>query len=251
MDGFEGLERELDAWRALGRTATLWWRDDDAVSVTPAVERLLAIAAETGTPVALAVMPRDADDGLRRRLDGFPLASVLQHGWGHDNHAPAGEHWEEHGLRHRPREKVLGELGEGLRRTLAFRRGLPALVPPWNKADADLVGELGSLGIQGISTWGPREQADAAQGVCRANVHVDVMHWDESRFLGAEAVAAQFLTHLSARRQGLADANEATGLMTHHGWHDEAVWRFLPELFRRTSAHPGARWIDAREAFWR
>src|ERR1044071_5855240 len=68
------FERELEAWGGSGQVATLWWRDDDAVRVTPALARLLGCAGET--PLALAVIPgtmRD-DDGtaLARRLDHHP-----------------------------------------------------------------------------------------------------------------------------------------------------------------------------------
>src|SRR5216684_8019215 len=64
------LERELDAWRAAGRSATLWWRDDDAVRPTPALDRLLAIAA--GVPLALAVIPGPTGAPLAERLVSCP-----------------------------------------------------------------------------------------------------------------------------------------------------------------------------------
>jgi hypothetical protein len=51
------LTAELDLWSAAERPATLWWRDDDAAEVTPALERLLALADATGVPLALAVVP--------------------------------------------------------------------------------------------------------------------------------------------------------------------------------------------------
>ena len=38
---WDRLEREIDAWAAAGREATLWWRDDDAVAATAELERLL------------------------------------------------------------------------------------------------------------------------------------------------------------------------------------------------------------------
>ena len=36
------LSRELARWRAAGRRARLWWRDDDARAPGPELERLLA-----------------------------------------------------------------------------------------------------------------------------------------------------------------------------------------------------------------
>ncbi|MEK9660397.1 MAG: hypothetical protein VW644_01455, partial [Alphaproteobacteria bacterium] len=40
---WDALAAELDVWAAAGRTATLWWRDDDADAASPALERLLAL----------------------------------------------------------------------------------------------------------------------------------------------------------------------------------------------------------------
>ena len=159
MAGWDDLAQELDAWRDAGRTATFWWRDDDATRVTPELERLLAIGAETGTPVALAVIPRDINGDLRGRLAGHELASVLQHGWSHENHAPSDARQEEHGP-HRPLEVMLDELAEGWRRIREFERGLPVMVAPWNRVDASLVPALSGIGLAAVSTLGPRDAAE-------------------------------------------------------------------------------------------
>jgi hypothetical protein len=85
------LDRELDAWGAAGRTATLWWRDDDAVAPSPELDRLLALAATCGAPLALAVIPAAAEDALAARLEGQAAEiAVLQHGCAHRNLAAAG-----------------------------------------------------------------------------------------------------------------------------------------------------------------
>ena len=57
MVDWPDLTRELDAWAEDGRTATFWWRDDDAVEVTPALEKLLQTADDAETPLSLAVIP--------------------------------------------------------------------------------------------------------------------------------------------------------------------------------------------------
>src|SRR6516165_2204008 len=86
------LERELDAWGGDGQVATLWWRDDDAVRLTPALDRLLELAA--GTPLSLALIPggliAEEAEALAARLRREPAASALQHGWMHTNHAAPG-----------------------------------------------------------------------------------------------------------------------------------------------------------------
>ncbi|HYC14539.1 MAG TPA: hypothetical protein VEC75_09825, partial [Stellaceae bacterium] len=78
------LEAELDRWSGAGRQATFWWRDDDAVAATAALARLLALAE--GAPLALAVVPGNAEPSLAAALAGAPSVRVVQHGWRHLNH---------------------------------------------------------------------------------------------------------------------------------------------------------------------
>ena len=89
------LMAEFDRWEEAGKVATLWWRDDDAVAPTARLGRLLSIAS--GVPVALAVIPADAEQELGQWLAEYlhsaPRGSVavLQHGWRHLNHAGRGK----------------------------------------------------------------------------------------------------------------------------------------------------------------
>jgi hypothetical protein len=248
MEAWDRLTEELEGWRADGRTATLWWRDDDARQVTPALERLLALSHESDTPVALAVIPRDAGDDLRRRLGGLGRVSVLQHGWGHDNHAPAADRQIEYGP-HRPLGVMLDELAAGAARIRGFAHGIAALVAPWNRIDDTLVPLLPGAGVVGLSVLGPRPARVPIPGLVCANVHIDIMNWAESRFAGVEAAVGQMLDHLRRRRSGEVDASEPTGLMTHHLFHDDGCWWFIGELIRRTRTHPAVRWLDGGEVF--
>src|SRR5271154_5648558 len=83
------LMDELDRWGMVGRVAILWWRDDDAVTMTPQLGNLLRIVGDV--PVALAVIPALARPELAVALHGMPLVAVLQHGWQHANRAPHGK----------------------------------------------------------------------------------------------------------------------------------------------------------------
>jgi hypothetical protein len=47
--------------------------------------------------------------------------------------------------------------------------------------------------------------------------------------------------HLAARRTGVADPGEPTGLLTHHRDMDEPLWEFLAELLPRLANHPAVR----------
>lgn len=250
MSGWADLVRELDAWKGAGRVASFWWRDDDAVSVTPALERLLAISGASQAPVSLAVIPRDVQENLAERLHGETQASVLQHGFAHDNHAPDGMRQAEYGD-HRPRDIMIAELAEGWRRLSGFERVLPVMVAPWNRVDDGLLPDLPRAGLTAVSSLGPRVAAEPVAGVRCTNVHVDIVDWSGSRgFVGLDRAVAQVTCHLAARRHNEVDAAEPTEIMTHHLFHDDGCWWFIEELLERTRRHPAARWVAGTEAFW-
>src|ERR1700730_6310336 len=87
------LVAELDCWHAAGRLATLWWRDDDAVMASAALDRLLTVA--DGVPVTLAVIPAAVDPELAawRELAARRgrHVTIIQHGWRHLDHAGGGK----------------------------------------------------------------------------------------------------------------------------------------------------------------
>lgn len=151
---WQRLGEELDAWGEAGRTATLWWRDDDATRPGPALNRLLALAGNAGVPLALAVIPATAETGLGDLLRARPDIAVLHHGYAHINHAGDGEKKAELGAQ-RPLAVRLDELATGRARLSALlARALPVLTPPWNRIDADLVAHLPDAGFLGLSTFG-------------------------------------------------------------------------------------------------
>ncbi len=250
MSGWRGLEIELEQWSRAGRDVTLWWRDDDAVTATPELERLLGIARLPGgaaVPLCLAVIPRQADKPLAKFAASRPQLSILQHGFAHTNHAPANEKKAELGA-HRPRAIVLGELAEG--RDLLHARFptmlLPVLGPPWNRIASAVRSGLPGIGLSFTSTYGPRAGGDRHS----VNTHADIIDWHRGRgFVGTEAAAALIAGHLAARREGRADPDEPTGILTHHLVHDEACWSFLTELVYRLSRQAGVRWLAGTAIF--
>lgn len=245
------LLEELDRWRAAGREATFWWRDDDARSDTPALRQLLATAGRRGIPLALAAIPRGAETSLAAAVEERAGVTILQHGWSHENHAPPGAKKQELGP-HRPPGEILAELERG--RTALTRmfgdRFLPVLVPPHNRIAGGLSPRLPGAGFRGLSVHGARRQHEPVPGLVVSNVHVDLIDWRGTRgFVGAEAVVGQFTAHLSARREGRADADEPTGLMTHHLDHDAGCREFLEQALPMLVRHPAAHWLAAREVF--
>ncbi len=251
MSAWTRLDDELDLWRASGRRATLWWRDDDACRDGTALRRLLGVARAANVPIALAVIPAALEPSLADAVAEFALATVVQHGYAHRNHAPAGQRNCELSA-NRPVAESVAELTKG--RTCLSRvfgtRFAAVLVPPWNRIDAEVVARLRDAGFIGLSTFGPRAGNYAAPGIGQCNTHVDLIAWRRGRgFIGAEAAIDRLVGHLQARRDGSADPAEPTGMLTHHLDLNDAAWQFLAELIKRTHAHGAAAWLDVTEVF--
>lgn len=237
MDDFDALlTQELDRWHAAGRIADFWLRDDDAVEPTASLDRLLETTADFGIPLTLAVIPALTGEALARRLEQEPHCTVAVHGWAHVNHAGMTEKKQELG-RHRPAPEVLEQLRQGLARLDELHPGrlAPVLVPPWNRIDADLVPQLGSLGYRALSVYGPEKPAELPL----INTHVDVIDWHGTRG-GRDALALAGETITRLRR--MFEHGGAMGLLTHHLVHDAAVDDFLRRLFAITATHPACRW---------
>jgi hypothetical protein len=248
------LVAEFDRWKEAGRVATLWWRDDDAVGPSDRLERLLSISGDI--PIALAVIPAGADSRLATWLV-HPVRSrqtarlfVLQHGWRHQSHAVDGKKSEF--PPERSRRAVACDLAAGRMRlvTLFEARALPILAPPWNRFDCRFLSLLVDCGLGGLSSVGPRRLVRPAPGVVAANAHVDLVAWTGDRgFIGEEAALRGLIRHLRARRSAGVDAEEPTGILTHHLVQDEATDTFLHKLATITEVHRAARWLDATEVF--
>lgn len=253
MSEWDALTHELDAWGASSRTATFWWRDDDAAAPTGELERLLTLQADNRLPLALAIIPGRMEDGLVARIAahrgaGHDLA-VLQHGYRHLNFAGENDKKCELGD-HRPAPMVLGELAAGWQALEAVPGRLPVIVPPWNRISPRLVPMLPELGYAGLSTFDPRARAAPAPGLIQINTHVDPIDWKNRRqTYPAAEISAQVVRHLSARRSGHVDDQEPTGLLTHHLAFDDAAWDACRTLFERTGDHAAARWLRAQDMF--
>ena len=209
------------------RKPVFWLRDDDAVAVTPALERLLAF----GIPVALAVIPDLAEPGLFEKDAAF-----MQHGCDHRNRAAPGEKKTEF-----PAGETIPAALERLRRShypirsLGKGKVLPLLAPPWNRMRRELATRLPGIGIQGFSAYGQEENLP---GLKQVNTHVDIVAWkDGKRFIGDDEAARLAMTYVAQ--------DKPIGWLTHHAVHDEAAWNFLERLF----ALPGPRWVSAAELF--
>lgn len=208
------------------RRPVFWLRDDDAVTATPALRKLLSF----GIPVALAVIPDLAEPGLFNK-DFW----VLQHGCDHRNRAAPGEKKTEFPAGERI-EDALERLQVSRQRLvqLAGERALPVLAPPWNRMRRELAAELPRIGIRGFSGY----RGEAMSNLQQHDTHVDIVAWKAGkRFIGEDEAARLAMTYVST--------GEPIGWLTHHAVHDAAAWTFLERLF----ALPGPRWVSAAELF--
>lgn len=243
MSSWDHLRTELDLWQSEDRVATAWWRDDDAVTVTPALETILSFEQDYKVPLALAVVPADLRDDLPERLVETLDTRVLQHGWSHTNNMPDGRKKQE-----LDDVRDIGDVVADLRKGFSVmqsrfgNRFLPVLVPPWNRVAEDVVAALNSLGFCGISTFNPRKKAEPYKGIVQVNTHADVIDWRGTRgFVGEDAVLGTMVAHLAARRTGQVDPDEPTGVLTHHLVHDAATTKFLDNLF--SMDHSALNWL--------
>ncbi len=242
MSSWEALAAELDAWRMVDLAPTLWWRDDDAEGLCPALERLNQLSLGYRVPLYLATIPQSVRPDLAALLASNPRLWLLQHGYSHRSHALPGQRKCELGD-DRPLAETGRELAQGWQQLQRFReRALPVLVPPWNRLSEQVAERLPGLGYARLSVLGARPQR---RGIAEVNVHVDLVNWKQGRcFAGEAAVIGQLVAHLRSRRVGGAEPQEPTGIMTHHLAHDEACWAFLAHLFTFLERYPEIRWLD-------
>jgi len=248
MTSWQALFDEAARWRDAGRTADLWWRDDDAVDVGPALDRLLDLHRETVAPLALAVVPAQATTALAQRLAAEPGVDVLQHGYAHTNHATPPDKKIELGLQ-RPAMIVLGDLGTGwlaLERLFAAQ-ALPVMVPPWNRIAEILVPTLPEIGYRGLSTFGPRRRAEPVRGFRQINTHVDLIDWKAGGGFVGEKVALTALVEALTRSR--SRDGEPIGLLSHHLAMDGGAWDFLRSVLEATKTTQGLSVRTARELF--
>ena len=103
------LEAEIELWHKADLTLPFWWRDDDAIEPTTALDQLVDIASQTDIPVHLAIIPKFATTALRDQSEQTPYIIPVVHGWSHQSHSYDGEKNAEFGVS-RPIEDAIQDL---------------------------------------------------------------------------------------------------------------------------------------------
>lgn len=247
---WNALEAALAAIKREGDDIAMWWRDDDAVSATPALTRLFDLAAAMRAPLALAVIPMQADASLATAIGEQSSIDVLIHGVAHNNNAPPTSKKQELGFR--APDDWIAPLQAAYARLQALfgARACPILVPPWNRIDPDLLPRLPAAGIVGLSTFKQRTAPWAAPGLRRINTHCDPIAWRQGGGLVPEAALVNQVTQtLHALARQSPNEREPFGLLTHHLVHNDAIWAFLNRLLATLASSGAVRFVAARTIF--
>jgi hypothetical protein len=226
------LHAELEIWRCEKLRLAIWWRDDDAIATTPALDRLAVLATEMQMPIHIAVIPDLLTPTLAPAIAEHPALIPVIHGWRHINHAPEGQKNAEFG---HPRPDAADELEQSLHKMHQNfgPRLVKLFVPPWNRITPDLLPVLAASGYTGVSTYGPREVAEPAEALTQINTHIDPIFWRGHRgLLDPDTLISGITKTLQDRREGRTDNQEPLGLLTHHLVHTEDVWHFSSDVMR-------------------
>jgi hypothetical protein len=218
------LRSALACCRDAGVAVPMWWRDDDAVAMTPALTQLTALARQTGVPVHLAIIPAKVSPDLADAIDPGVIRPVV-HGWAHRDHSGRGEKKNEFQTA-RPGARDETHVALARMRDCFGPAVRPMFVPPWNRINDEVIAALAPHGYRALSTFGVRGQARVA-GLDVINTHLDPIWWKGSRdLLDPDLLIAGAAADLTARATGAQDAAEPFGLLTHHLVHSPAIWSF-------------------------
>lgn len=234
MSDWTALDAELERWAKLGLTPRLWWRDDDAQTVTPALERMVHLSQSYHVPLHIAVIPDGLHPDLGPRLRDTDHTYPLQHGLRHKNHEAKGQPASEVGDG-RDLSVQRDDLARGWEMLVAadMPRLLPALVPPWNRISDTTRSMLPHWGYTVLSTYEGRGDDRPIAGLTQIDAHLDPIRWKYDRvFRGEDKMLAMLIAQLQNRRTG-APA-KPIGYVTHHLQTVDAVWDFSDRLFART-----------------
>ena len=237
---FDALEQ-----RSGNEAVQFWWRDDDAKMSSPALDRLLALSANMGVPVGLAVIPGHLKPSLAARLNTVNDVDVFVHGWVHKNHATRGEPASEY-----PRSRPIEDVRDELARSLAVLRAafpektLPVFVPPWNRLPAEFEDVLVECGYEGLSSGsGNRAPIPGTANLRRAHGDLNIVAAPGTG-CGADIKGAALVAKsLRAGERG------PFGVVTHHKLFDDATWELCELFWKSIATFDSAQAVSARLVF--
>jgi predicted glycosyltransferase len=222
------VQDELAHWEGEEKQFHFWWRDDDVIESSKALDKMIALQRRFNQPLYLACIPELCGEDLAKALKGYEQIFILQHGYDHKNHGLRGEKkielggsWPIHEAQH--------DLLVGKQKLKEFfgNHFMPVLVPPWNRIDHTYFPFIEEH-YKALSLFKNPTTDNKFQMI---NTQIDIIDWKKGKaFLGEEACLLLFLAELQKRRFGAVDITAPIGLLTHHLNHDDQCWAFLEKF---------------------
>lgn len=243
---YENLRSAVEQWTCRNGALNIWFRDDDAVEPSRALDTLLALGARYEAPVLIATIPEHSTRALADALMDHPLAVPCIHGVSHTNHAPIGTKKTEliEGDAERDTDAVLAELRAGIEKLqgLYAERLAPILVPPWNRISNSVAARLGELPVlKAVSGFG---FDPLPTSLAQMHTHVDIMNWKGGRVGHTPQASAAMV--LSALTEAEARGVNAIGILSHHLVHDANAWASLEMIMAVSNDLPKVQIVDPR-----
>ena len=246
MSHWQALSEEIKQWQ---QAIPFWWRDDDAIENSQALQQMLALAKRYQIPVHLAVIPQRLKQSLNciKHVQHKQDCYVLQHGFDHTSYAMPEQRKIELGG-----TQSIAQLTDNLQQgrqllTDTFAdQYLDILVPPWNRISDELSEKLPEIGYKQLSVLASPKLQETDFLV---NVHIDIINWKTRTFAGEEIVVEKIRQYLAtARTQDLKNFKPC-GVMTHHLDHDLECWQFLDKFFTFCQQHSQLQWLSGESLY--
>ncbi len=246
MSHWQTLSEEIQQWQ---QPIPFWWRDDDAIEDSDALQQMLAMAKRFQIPVHLAVIPQRLKHSLNciKELQHKSDCYVLQHGFDHTSYASPEQRKIELGGT-QSITQLTDKLLQG-RQILADNfesQYLDILVPPWNRISEELSEKLPAIGYKQLSVLASPKLKETDFLV---NVHIDIINWKERAFAGEEIVIEKIRQYLAHSRTQNLKNFKPCGIMTHHLDHDPQCWQFLDKFFTFCQQHSQLQWLSGEDLF--
>lgn len=221
------VHRALDAAPA---PRCFFVRNDDAGWSAPALDRLLAVAANAGAVIDLAVIPAALTDDQSTDLRRYARDGVVrahQHGFAHVNHEPTGRKCEFGPARGAAHQRA--DIRFGRRRLLDLLGDAvdPIFTPPWNRCTQATADALHEEGFVALSRDRTAERLDP-HSLVELPITAD---WGKHNPAAA----------LASLAEQIAGEAGPIGIMTHHATLDEVQLIELGALLALLTHHPNAR----------
>ncbi len=256
------LEHELAKWKGQGLKARFWLRDDDAIRVTPALNRLADVADKFKKRIGLAVIPAKLEQSLIDALRNdqhhfFPMCHGLHHAnygtvFAPDEFGPA-----------RSIDALRRDAAEALKIFMsAFPSTAPYFVPPYCMISKTFEQELAQIGFAGLSNVPstvarklsslnartgllplnllPTVSTLVTAGSSDLSVHIDLIDWKRKSAHSRVNIEAKVLGELRMRRKHYISPDTPIGILAHHLVHDNQIWLALEDLLAFLDSHEAA-----------